>query len=63
MGSRRVWSWLAFVVGLLLALGSLFADKLGVGRSPGFGRVQITALLVGVVLIALGFLAGTHRFP
>jgi hypothetical protein len=56
MGSRRTWSWLAFVVGILLALGALLADKLGVGRTPGFGRVQTAGLIIGVVLIGLGFL-------
>jgi hypothetical protein len=63
MSSRRTWSWLALVVGILLGLTALLADKLGLGRSPGFGRVQTTALVVGVVLIALGFLLRARRGP
>jgi hypothetical protein len=56
MGSRRVWSWLAFVVGVLFTLAVLLADKLGWGTSPGFGRVQTTGLIIGLVLVVLGFL-------
>jgi fumarate reductase subunit D len=63
MESRRIWSWLVLAVGVLLALGALLADKLGLGRSPGFGRVQIAALVIGVVFIALGILAGSHQGP
>jgi membrane associated rhomboid family serine protease len=43
------------VVGVLLALVSIFADALGVGGEPGFGYKQAAGLVVGVVLAVIGF--------
>jgi hypothetical protein len=54
---------LALIVGILLGLIALLADKLGLGRSPGFGRVQQATLLIGVVLIGVGFLIRGRRGP
>src|SRR5262245_19157143 len=45
------------VIGLMLALVSIFADFLGVGGKPGFGYNQATGLVIGLALTALGFLA------
>jgi hypothetical protein len=42
------------VAGLLLALASLFADRLGWGATPGFGYKQTLGLLVGAALVVLG---------
>jgi hypothetical protein len=43
------------VVGVLLALVSIFADALGVGGEPGFGYKQGAGLVVGVALAVIGF--------
>jgi uncharacterized membrane protein len=42
------------VVGIILALVSLFADPLGVGRELRFGWKQTLGLVVGVVLALVG---------
>ena len=42
------------VLGIVLALVSLFADAIGVGGEPGFGWKQTLGLVVGVGLVALG---------
>lgn len=42
------------VAGLPLALASLFADRLGVGGTPGFGYKQTLGLLVGAAIVVLG---------
>jgi uncharacterized membrane protein len=44
----------AIVVGALLVLISLFADPLGLGRSPGFGWKQILGVVVGALVILAG---------
>jgi hypothetical protein len=44
----------AIVVGALLVLVSLFADPLGLGRSPGFGWKQILGVVVGALVILAG---------
>jgi uncharacterized membrane protein len=54
MTSRQARSWVMLVVGVVLAIISIFADRIGLGASPGFGWKQTLGLLVGVALIVLG---------
>jgi hypothetical protein len=42
---------LTIVVGALLVLISLFADQMGLGRSPGFGWRQILGIVIGALVI------------
>jgi len=41
-------------IGAFIVLISLFADSLGLGRSPGFGRVQAVGVVVGALVVAGG---------
>jgi hypothetical protein len=52
--TQRRWALVILVVGVLLALVSLFADPLGIGGEPGFGYKQTAGLVVGVALVAAG---------
>ena len=54
MTSQQTWSWLLLVVGVVLAFISIFADRIGLGGTPGFGWKQTLGLLIGVAAIALG---------
>jgi uncharacterized membrane protein len=54
MTSGQAWSWLMLVVGIVLAIISIFADRIGLGVTPGFGWKQTLGLLIGVALIVLG---------
>jgi MYXO-CTERM domain-containing protein len=45
---------LILVLGVLLALVSIFADALGVGGQPGFGWKQTIGLVVGLALVGFG---------
>ena len=42
--------------GVFLVLISLFADQMGLGRSPGFGWRQILGVVVGALVILAGFI-------
>ncbi len=42
------------VVGVLLVVISLFADPLGLGRSPGVGWRQTLGAVVGVLVVVAG---------
>ncbi len=42
------------VVGALLVLIALFADPLGLGRSPGFGWRQTLGVVVGALILLGG---------
>jgi hypothetical protein len=44
----------AIIVGALLVLIALFADPLGLGRSPGFGWKQALGVVVGALVIVAG---------
>jgi uncharacterized membrane protein len=52
--TQRTWWLVILVVGIVVTLLSVFADALGVGRTPGFGWKQSLGVLIGVVLIGLG---------
>jgi hypothetical protein len=41
-------------VGVLLVLIALFADPLGLGRSPGVGWRQTLGAVVGVLVVVVG---------
>ena len=45
------WS---ILLGVVVALISLFGDAIGLGGAPGFGWKQTLGLVVGVALIAYG---------
>jgi hypothetical protein len=53
LGTRRRLAWTVVGVGVLLALGSAFADPLGLGRYPGFGWVQGLGVGIGAGLTIL----------
>lgn len=46
------------LVGLIVALLSLLADVLGIGRDPSFGWKQGVGLAVGIGLMAAGWYWG-----
>lgn len=58
---RGTWALMLIVAGVLIGLGSLFADALGLGREPGVGWKQGLGVLVGVALVVVG--AVTCRRP
>ena len=49
--TQRRTALVILVVGVLLALASLFADAIGIGGEPGFGWKQTAGLVVGLVLV------------
>jgi len=42
-------------VGIVILLLSVLADALGLGRVEGFGWMQTLGVLIGIVLIAVGY--------
>ena len=42
------------VVGIVILAVSLFADVIGVGDFPGFGREQTIGAIAGAIVIAAG---------
>jgi len=41
--------------GVILLIGSLAADAIGIGGAPGFGYKQIVGAVVGVIAAVVGF--------
>jgi hypothetical protein len=52
--AQRGSALVILVIGVVLALVSIFADSLGIGGKPGFGYKQTAGFVAGVALIALG---------
>jgi hypothetical protein len=55
MGQKKVRGYILMGVGIILVLGSLLADVIGVGPQPGFGKLQGIVMLVGGVTGIMGF--------
>jgi hypothetical protein len=55
MGQKKVLGYILMGVGIILVLGSLLADVIGVGPQPGFGKLQGIVMLVGGVIGIAGF--------
>ena len=55
MGQKKVLGYIFMGVGIILVLGSLLADVIGIGPQPGFGKLQGIVMLVGGVIGIMGF--------
>ena len=55
MGQKKVLGYVFMGVGIILVLGSLLADVIGIGSQPGFGKLQGIVMLVGGVIGITGF--------
>jgi hypothetical protein len=56
-------AWVVISIGALLVLVALFADPLGLGRSPGFGWRQGLGVVIGVLVILGGLYLRRRRKP
>ena len=52
--SNPVFGWIVIGAGILVVVISLFADLLGLGRSPGFGWRQTLGVIAGALIVLLG---------
>jgi hypothetical protein len=52
--SNPVFGWIVIGAGVLVVVISLFADLLGLGRSPGFGWRQTLGVVAGGLIVLLG---------
>ena len=55
MGRKKVLGYIFMGVGIILVLGSLLADVIGIGPQTGFGKLQGIVMLVGGVIGITGF--------
>jgi hypothetical protein len=54
MKNKKTIGIVLMVAGVVLLIGSLVADLLGIGNAPGFGLYQVIGSAVGVVVAAAG---------
>jgi hypothetical protein len=55
MGLKKVLGRILMGLGIVLVLGSLLADVIGMGPNPGFGKLQGIVMLVGGAIGITGF--------
>ena len=53
---KKTWGSIFTVVGIIILLISLFGDLIGVGGYPGIGYKQIIGMIIGVVIVIIGFI-------
>jgi hypothetical protein len=56
---KKTWGFIITVVGIIILLLSLFGDLIGIGGYPGLGYKQMIGMIIGVIIIIIGFIL--HR--
>ena len=51
---KKTLSTAILVVGIVILVISLFADNIGIGDFPGFGRDQLIGSVVGAIVTVIG---------
>jgi hypothetical protein len=55
MGQKKVLAYIFMGVGVIIVLASLWADVIGIGPNPGFGRLQGIMMFAGGAIGITGF--------
>ena len=50
----KISSLIIVIIGAALLLASVFAESIGLGDDPGFGRQQTAGTIAGVVILVVG---------
>jgi hypothetical protein len=61
MGNKKTISIVLMAVGVILLIGSLAIDTIGLGGFTGFGYKQIIGTVVGVILAIVGFVLYSRK--
>jgi hypothetical protein len=61
MNAKKIISRLLLVVGIAVLILSAFADIIGIGQSPYFGRAQIAGIIVGSVVAVIGLVLMSRK--
>ena len=61
MGNNKTIGIVLLVVGVLLLIGSVAADAIGIGGAAGFGYKQIIGAVVGVIVAVVGFVLYSRK--
>ena len=61
MGNTKTIGIASLVVGVILVIGALAADVIGIGGAAGFGYKQIIGAVVGVVVAVIGFVLYSRK--
>jgi hypothetical protein len=55
MNNKKTIGLSLIIAGVVLLIGSLAVDMIGIGNHPGFGLYQIVGIVVGVLAAGAGF--------
>ena len=61
MKNKKTIGIALLVIGVVVVLGSLAADSIGIGAAPGFGYKQIIGSLAGIVIAVTGFILYSRK--
>jgi hypothetical protein len=63
MNAKKIISMLLLLVGIILLILSVIADKVGIGTNPEFGSYQITGVAVGIIMAIIGLILFSKKKP
>ena len=61
MSNKKTIGITLLAIGVVLLIGSLAADVIGVGGAAGFGYKQIIGAVVGVIAAVVGFVLYSRK--
>jgi hypothetical protein len=61
MGNNKTTGIALIVVGVVLVIGSLAADAIGIGGFSGFGYKQIIGIVAGVIVAIGGYVLYSRK--
>jgi hypothetical protein len=61
MGNRKTLGIILIAVGVVLLIGSLAADAIGIGGFAGFGYQQIIGTVAGIIVAIVGFVMYSRK--
>ena len=61
MSNKKTTGIALLAVGVVLLIGSLAADAIGIGNMTGFGYKQIVGAVAGVIVAVVGFVLYSRK--
>jgi hypothetical protein len=61
MNNKKTIGIALIIIGVVLLIGSLTVNMIGIGGYAGFGRYQIAGIVVGVLAAVVGFVLYSRK--
>ncbi|MBN1568186.1 MAG: hypothetical protein JXA73_10090 [Acidobacteria bacterium] len=61
MSAKKTISTILLVLGIVALILFALADRIGIGRNPGYGLQQIAGMIIGAVVAVVGLIMARRK--